>query len=294
MRIAVDAGHGSKTEGKRTPPMPVDIDFEHDGKIDVKKGESIREHTANTGVAFLLVKELVRCGIQTVKTGFNDANSYDDKDTPLSERQSVIRNNQCDYSVCIHFDASGDGSAFNSAEGVGIYIHDKYNNNSEALASTVLKHLIKGTKQKNRGVLKQSLAMCNCNKLGVKGAILVELAFMTNLREATELMASQVFWREAAREICMGICEFTGIKYVEETIMPKAINRNSSEEDIKWLQKNLNDVLEGDSFIPLAVDGIYGSRTRIAVLIYWEKRGWNQDGAKDGFHVGSGTIEALS
>jgi N-acetylmuramoyl-L-alanine amidase len=137
--------------------------------------------------------------------------------------------------------------------------------------------------------------MCNCNSLGVKGAILVELAFMTNLREATELMGKATFWKEAAREICMGICEFTGVKYVEETKAPaKAITQASSKEDIIWLQNKLNGVLKGESFIPLTADGVYGSRTRIAVLTYWELRGWNQDGAKDGFNVGTGTVEALS
>lgn len=295
MKIAVDAGHGSQTPGKRTPPLPVNVDFNGDGIIDAKKGESIREHTANTGVANYLIKELIRCGFETVKTGFNDDNPYDDPDTPLTERQSVISKAKCDYSICVHFNASGDGSAFNTVEGVGVYIHDKYNNNSEKLADTVLNYLIKGTSQKNRGVYRQSLAMCNCNSLGVKGAILVELAFMTNLREATELMGKEAFWKEAAREICMGVCEFTGIKYVEETMVPtNAITPGSSKEDIKWLQNKLNGVLKGESFIPLTVDGVYGSRTRIAVLTYWEIRGWNQDGAKDGFNAGSGTIEALS
>lgn len=295
MKIAVDAGHGSNTEGKRTPPVPVDIDFNDDGIIDVKKGGSIREHIANTGVALNLMKELKRCGFETVQTGFDDDNPYNDPDTPLAERQSIISKAKCDYSVCIHFNANGDGTAFNSVEGVGIYIHDKYSGNSEKLAKAVLKYLVKGTTQKNRGIFKQSLAMCNCNSLGVKGAILIELAFMTNLREATELMGKERFWKEAVREICMGICEFTGVKYVEESTIPKkAITPASSKEDIKWLQIKLNGALKGESFIPLKVDGVYGSRTRIAVLIYWEKKGWNQDGAKDGFQAGQGTIEALS
>lgn len=295
MKIAVDAGHGSDTEGKRTPPLPADMDFNNDGRIDAKKGESILEHTANAGVANFLIKELKRCGFETVQTGFHDEDPYNDPDTPISQRQSTILKAKCDYSVCIHFNASGDGKAFNSVEGVGVYIHDKYSNNSEKLANTVLKYLIKGTVQKNRGLFKESLAMCNCNSLGVKGAVLTELAFMTNLREATELMGKETFWKEAAREICMGICEFTGVKYVEEITVPtKAITPSSDKEDIKWLQTKLNGVLKGESFIPLAADGIYGSRTRIGVLIYWESRGWNRDGAKDGFKAGSGTIEALS
>lgn len=242
-----------------------------------------------------MVKELKRCGFETVQTGFDDDNPYNDPDTPLAERQSIIYKAKCDYSVCIHFNASGDGTAFNVVEGVGVYIHDKYSKNSEALAKVVLNHLLKGRTQKNRGVVRQSLAMCNCNGLGVKGAILIELAFMTNLREATDLMGKESFWKEAAREICMGICDFTGVKYIEENTVPtKAITPSSPKKDIKRLQSKLNSALKGESFMPLTVDGIYGSKTRIAVLIYWEKKGWNQDGAKDGFQAGSGTIEALS
>ncbi|MFV0344408.1 MAG: peptidoglycan-binding domain-containing protein, partial [Anaerocolumna sp.] len=53
------------------------------------------------------------------------------------------------------------------------------------------------------------------------------------------------------------------------------ITRSSSREDIKWLQEKLNKVVQG---YPLKVDGIYGPKVRIAVLMYWEQRGWNKDG----------------
>lgn len=42
IRIAIDTGHGSNTAGKRTPPMPVDVDFESDDIVDVKKGQPIK------------------------------------------------------------------------------------------------------------------------------------------------------------------------------------------------------------------------------------------------------------
>lgn len=295
MRIAVDAGHGSNTAGKRTPPMPYDIDFNKDGIIDVKKGESIREHVANANVAYLLIKELERCGLETFMSGFNDSNPYDDKDIPLSERQRAIVNAKCDYSISIHFNAYGDGNTFNSAEGVGIYIHNQYLKDSEKLAKSVLKYLLMGTSQKDRGITKQALAMCNCNALNVKAAILVEAAFMTNEREATELMASADFWKETAIEIAKGVCEYLGKKYIEEPIMPsKTISKKSSVYDIKWVQTRLNAVLsKEESFIPLVVDGVFGNKTRIAVLIYWERLGWNKDGVDTGWNVGKATINAL-
>lgn len=293
MKIAIDTGHGNLTPGKRTPKLPFEMDFENDGVIDIKKGEQFKEHHANVYVATLLVEELKRCGYEIFQTGFDDDNPIDDVDTALTARQNLIAKANCDYTISIHFNALGDGVAFNDAQGVGIYIHDKYINQSEKMAKIVLKHLTGGTKQKDRGVTKQSLAMCNCNNMDVKGAILVELAFMTNLKEA-KLMGSQAFWKECATEIAKGLCEFTGKKYIEESNIPtNSITKTSSKDDIKWLQDKLNKALPNESNIPLVVDGVYGNKTRIAVLLYWEKLGWNKDGTADGFRVGKTTINKI-
>lgn len=73
----------------------------------------------------------------------------------------------------------------------------------------------------------------------------------------------------------------------------KTITQDSSKEDIKWLQDKLNSVLVGESFIPLPSSGIYDNKTRIAVLIYWEKLGWNKDGSDTGWKAGKKTIAAL-
>ena len=292
IKINIDAGHGSNTAGKRTPPMPKDIKI--NDKLIIKKGEQFREHYANVGVCYYLEQELQRCGFKTMRTGWDDNNAFDDPDVPLADRQRAIAKANCDYSISIHFNAYGDGKSFNIAEGVGVYIHDKYPGQSKKLAEVVLKHLAGGTKQKNRGITAQALAMCNCNNMDVKAAILVELAFMTNLREATELMANEAYWKECAQEIARGVCEFTGIKYVQEEYIPsKAITPDSPKQDIVWAQERLNKVLP--DWVPrLAVDGVYGPKTRIAVLIYWDMLGWGKDMADDGKKIGKATRQALS
>ena len=291
MRINIDAGHGSNTAGKRTPPMPYDIIS--NGETICKKGEQYHEHYANVGVANFLLSELQRCGFNTMHTGFNDDNAYDDTDTALSARQKAIAAANCDYSISIHFNAYGDGNSFNSAQGVGIYIHNKFIGQSEKLAVIVLKHLTGGIKQVNRGVSKQALAMCNCNNMDVKAAILIELAFMTNKNEAITMMANPVFWKECAVEICQGICEYTGIKYIPVGSVPlKTITPESSNEDVKWAQEHLNAVIP--SWLPqLDVDGQYGAKTRIAVLVYWDMLGWGKDMADDGTRIGKATRKAL-
>lgn len=225
IRIAVDAGHGSNTLGKRTPKLPRDIDFNKDGIIDVKEGESIREHIANVGACVFLEKELIRNGYTVLRSGWDDENAYNDADVDIKTRQSLIRKNNCMYSVSVHFNAFGLGDEFNSGEGIATYIHSDKSiiGDSYKLASYVQNQLVKGSVQKNRSIQTGKFGMCNTVGLGTKASILVELAFMTNLREATELMGNSKFWEECAVEICKGICEMDGKNYIETVIdKPKA------------------------------------------------------------------------
>lgn len=236
IKIAIDAGHGSNTAGKRTPPMPKDVDFQQDGVIDIKKGESIREHYANVGVCVELEKELKRNNFIVVKSGWDDSNSRDDEDTSLSSRQNLIKKEKCDYSVSVHFNAYGDGKAFNTGSGVGTYYHSirAFQKDSKKFAQTIQNQLIKGTKQKNRGLHTSSLAMCNCYKMGTKASILVELAFMTNEKEALEMVGSQTFWKECAVDICKGICNYVGKDYLSEN------EKDQKEQEVKKDTKQSN------------------------------------------------------
>lgn len=196
MKIAIDSGHGSNTAGKRTP-------------------SGYREHWFNTAVCVELAKILAERGFDIVRTGWNDENSKDDADTPLSTRQKIIKDAKCDISVSVHYNACGDGKSYNNAQGIETLIHTTYRNDSKALADKVQKHLVQGTKQTNRGVKVGSLSMVNCRRLGTKASILVECGFMTNKYEE-ELMMSQAFVDENAKEIADGVCEYLDVDYVSE------------------------------------------------------------------------------
>ena len=50
--------------------------------------------------------------------------------------------------------------------------------------------------------------------------------------------------------------------------------------------------MDGNWF-PLKVDGDYGNKTRITVLIYWDTLGWNKKGTDDGWRVGKKTMKKL-
>ena len=213
MRVAIDSGHGSETAGKRHP-------------------DGYREHYSNTYMAFYLDQILTANGIETFKSGWNDNNAKDDVDISLTNRQKNIKNAKCDISVSIHANAYGDGKTYNSANGVSTYY---YNNSTKAkdsarLAKLVQNNLIKGTKQTNRGIKTAAFAMVNCVAMNVQAAVLVETAFMTNKVES-DLLKSDAFAVECAKEIAQGIFEYFGIKgNVDKITLESAIGKVPSPE----------------------------------------------------------------
>lgn len=272
IKIAVDAGHGSNTPGKRTPPMPKNIDFEADGVIDVKKGEAIREHQANVGVAYYTAYYLKKYGFQVVKTGWNDKNSKDDEDTPLSKRQATIKAAGCLLSVSCHFNAAGDGKSFHSGQGVETYMYQKARDRgqSEQLAKKIQARLIRGTKQKDRGVRSADLAMCNTRLLGTEASVLCEYAFMTNLEEAY-LMGSRDFWKECGHETALGIWDYLS-KKPKDTIK----QGNATRSQVIWLQVKLR--LAGEDVV---ATGVWDTQTVKAVKSFWMRQtGKNCTGKK--------------
>lgn len=247
MRVAIDAGHGSNTSGKRTP-------------------EGYREHWANVKVANYFAEAMERNGIDYIKVGWNDSNATDDADTALSVRQAIINAHDCDYSVSFHFNASGDGKTYNSAQGIEtlVSIFDDRIGDSMALANAVQKYLVQGTEQKNRGVKRQDLAMCNCKKLGTKASILIECGFMTNLKESI-LMQSDAFCKECAEETAKGFLEYIGKMYVptdiknpDSTFLIKLIVDMNIRESYSVLSKKVGEIKAGGVYTIVETKGSWG------------------------------------
>lgn len=70
------------------------------------------------------------------------------------------------------------------------------------------------------------------------------------------------------------------------------INPDSNFLSIVWLQYSLNICLSGiKDYIPLIVDGDYGTKTRAAVLLYWKQLNWKP---ATGWGVGVNTKTALA
>lgn len=192
-KVAIDAGHGSETAGKRHP-------------------DGYREHYSNVYISYYIDQILTKNGIETLKVSWDDSNAKDDTDVALSTRQKQVKAFGADILISTHANAYGSGSEYNSVEGVETLYHNSDSNagDSKRLAECIQNELIKGTSQKNRGVKRQALAMCNCTAMGTKAAVLAETAFMTNKKES-ELLKSDLFWRECAREISQGIFNYLGV-----------------------------------------------------------------------------------
>ena len=107
-----------------------------------------------------------------MRTGWNDTNAFDDPDTSLADRQRAIAKGNCDYSISIHFNVLGDGKTFNSAKWCWEFTYMTNSLANPKSCKIDLKQARRGTKQTNRGITKEALAMCNCNNLDVKAAIL--------------------------------------------------------------------------------------------------------------------------
>src|SRR5690606_24125817 len=120
MRIAIDAGHGPDTPGKRSP----------DG--------SLREYQFNSAVARYVADELKE--YENVKVLLTHR---DDRDVPLKERTDMANTWKADVFISIHANAAGDG--WNAAQGIETYVHSSWPEPAVALANAVQRALVRKT-----------------------------------------------------------------------------------------------------------------------------------------------------
>ena len=196
--VAIDAGHGSNTAGKRTP-------------------DGYKEHWINVKCAYYCEQYLKSFGIKTFRVAWDDTNAKDDADVSLTTRQKQIKNKGCYLVVSFHANAYGSG--WNNSKGVETLVHivKAKRGNSVALAKDIQKQIIKGTEQTDRGVKYQSLAMCNCSAMKVKASALVEIGFMTNKHEAG-LMKTDAFCKEQGEDVARGILVYLGVDYTKKPV----------------------------------------------------------------------------
>jgi N-acetylmuramoyl-L-alanine amidase len=200
VKIGLDDGHGIGTPGKRTDVIP-------------ELGRQVQENEFNREVVKYLDAELKRSGFQTVLTAVGDS------DVPLATRVKIANDNKVDLFISIHFNALTGSFATSKAEGFSAHVYKgQLGRTSGQFAKIAVAKLAMGTQQKNRGVVEQDLYVTRETNMP---AVLFELGFMDNLREA-RLMLNVAFQKECAREIAQACCQFYGVGYVPEPV-PKPV-----------------------------------------------------------------------
>lgn len=196
--IALDDGHGENTAGKRTPVFPKGHKYE---------GQYMKENHFNKDVVARLDKHLTNCGFKTLLVAPTD------EDTPLKQRTDLANNTiknkynrPADIYISIHANAlNGVWGTHGGTETLWTKKAD------EPLAKIIHKHIMQGTKLRDRGVKNQNLHVCRETKMP---AVIVECAFMDNLEEAILLMSDE-YREECAKEIAQAVCEYFNVPFKE-------------------------------------------------------------------------------
>lgn len=185
MKIAIDAGHGPDTPGKRTPD------------------DSMREFHFNSVVARYVRDGLKQYeGVEVLFTHTDDGS----RDVPLKERTDKANTWKADVFVSIHANAFGNN--WNDTNGIETFVYASRPAAAVKLADAVQRAIIRATGRHDRGVKAGDLHVLRETKMT---AILIECGFMTN-REEAALLKSDEYRRKCATAIVDAIAEVYGLK----------------------------------------------------------------------------------
>lgn len=263
--IGANDEHGLNppTVGKRTPIMPY-------------IGRSFYENEFNKQAKIDFILACLRCGFRVydVHPGVQDVS--------ISTR--VVRTNRAGVSLVVTFayNASGNGTTFNSAQGIEVYYspYNSYSNQSRLLSQDVYNKVKEFTGRPGRKVGTLSVGMLSNVRCP---ATLIEAGFMTNFVEA-KLMLNPTFVLNVGEGACAGVCEYLNVPYVERNLNNYPTLRQGSRGGfVVALQYLLNQYGYN-----LSTDGIFGSGTAKAVQQFQTNNNLTLDGI-----VGRNTWQAL-
>ncbi len=237
-KVAIDAGHGPETPGKRTP----------DG--------SMREYHFNSAVARYVADELLH--------GYEDVEillTHDDsRDVPLQERTDRANAWGADVFISIHANAYGAGG-WNDAKGIETFVYKTRPASALKLAEAVHRNLILATGRRDRGVKPADFHVLRETRMT---AILVECGFMTNQEEAA-LLKTDTYRRKCAAAIVAGIVEVYGLrkKLAETSPAPANITPGGELPKVSGTARvvvngqdiGIGYIIDGRTYVPLRAIG---------------------------------------
>lgn len=212
MKIAIDAGHGLYTPGKRCMRA-----------IDPKE---TREWQLNSRIAARVCSELGRLGFETAR--MDDPTGQ--RDVPLSERTQTANKLGCAYYISIHHDSGVNGG---TGGGVTAFAYTSPSRAATKLRDTLYKHVVAETGLKgNRAQPLQTANFAVLRETKMPAA-LIECGFMDSKTD-TPLILTADFARRAADGIVKAVCELCGKAY--QVDKPKPTDDPATQAAIETIQ----------------------------------------------------------
>lgn len=184
MKIALDAGHGMSTPGKRTPDGEREWSFNNKVLIACKK-----ELESYQGV------QILRLDDPTGKT-----------DVPLKTRTKKANDWKADLLISIHHNANT--SKWGSWGGVETFVHSLNNKTAHKLAKVVNPAIVSAMGLRNRGVKQKNLHMTRESHMP---AILTEGGFMDSTTDIHALRNNNKLEAQGIA-IAKAVASFYGLK----------------------------------------------------------------------------------
>lgn len=270
MKICIDAGHGGKFNNATS----------YDG---------VQEKTENLTNALALQAEMQRRGHTVIMTRTTDTELAASLGADLNKRCEIANSAGCDCFVSCHENGYSDPDANGTETIHGTNASAK----SKQWAADCLDRLAANTGLRKRSVLTQGITVLTKTKMP---AILVEFGFMTNVGDMTTIRNNRAAFIGAIADSAEAMFGAGTQQPAAPTPQPEpqpryefaltqlVSTKSGSYDEIKAVQRTLNDYGYG-----LAVDGIFGSKSKAAVMDFQGNHGLKADGV-----VGKNTCEALN
>lgn len=265
MKIAIDAGHGKNTKGKRTP-------------------DGIREWELNSLVAKYLAEYL-----KGYATTFRTDDTTGKIDVKLTTRRNKAINKGANLLVSIHHNANT--GKWNSATGVEVYRHSLFSHKqAKDLTSKLASAISKQTGLKNRGAKKALFTVIATSKIP---CVLCEGGFMDG-RSDSHYIRTTEGQKAYAKAVADTIINYYGLKKRTTTSTKKTYSgtfpklptrgyfyydtKNKKVVDKGTQVKNLQKFLNWAIGTKLKIDGSLGPACHKAILKFQKTYGLEQDG----------------
>lgn len=186
--VALDAGHGLKTAGKRTP-------------------DGIHEWELNDKVRDKVVAKLKDYDVKIIYPDKNEGST----DESLVSRRTMYVDAKVDAAVSIHHNAFK--GTWGTATGVETYVDKNHTAKDMKLAECIQKRLPEYTGLKDRGIKEANWTVITQNSVP---AVLTEGGFM-DTKKNHKIITSDAGQDAYAKAVAEGLIEFLGLKKKKKT-----------------------------------------------------------------------------